>query len=143
MVRAQCDIAIHRPPEQVFRYFADLRNEPKWNRGHVRDVVMTTPEPIGPGTAFEGFHPGFGRATWRIVQFDPPSRIAIEGEVGSGTYRYHGQLSPQNSGTRFQGRVEWQPAGPIRILGPMLALLLRFQARRSFGNLRAELERAA
>jgi len=143
MASANFDITIHRLPEQVFRYFADLRNEPQWNRGHVRDVVMTTPEPIGPGSAFEGLHPGFGRATWRIVEFVPPSRIAIDGEVGQGTYRYLGHLSPKNSATRFKGRVEWQPRGLIRLLGPLLALLLKVQARRSFSNLRAELERAA
>jgi hypothetical protein len=143
MVRATCNITIHRPQDVVFQYFADLRNEPSWNRGHVQDVVMTTPEPIGLGTAFEGHHPGFGRATWRIVEFVPPSRIAIEGEVGSGTYRYAGDLSPQEAGTLFRGLIEWQPGGALRLLEPLLSPVLRFQARRSFHNLRDELERTA
>jgi hypothetical protein len=143
MIRAHCDITIQRQPDEVFRYFADLRNEPQWNHGHVQTVVMTTPEPIGLGTSFEGYHPGFGRATWRIVEFVPPSRIAIEGEVGNGTYRYAGNLSPRDGATRFQGIIDWQPGGPLRFLGPLLSLVLRIQARRSFSNLRAELERNA
>jgi hypothetical protein len=104
---------------------------------------MNTPDPIGLGTAFEGFHPGFGKATWRITEFDPPSRIAIEGEVGPGTYRYFGVITPHKDGARFQGLVDWQPGGAIRVLSPLLSLILSFQARRSFNNLRAELERAA
>jgi hypothetical protein len=104
---------------------------------------MITPDPIGLGTAFEGDHPGFGRATWRIVDFHPPSSITIEGEVGPGTYRYVGHLSPQAGGTRFQGTVDWQPGGALRLLAPLLPPLLKHQPRRSFRNLRAELERAA
>lgn len=143
MIRAHYNITIHRPPDKVFHYFADLRNEPRWNRGHVQDVVMTTPEPVGLGSTFEGYHPGFGRTTWRIVAFVPSSRIAIEGEVGRGTYRYSGDLSPQNGGTRFQGVIEWRPGGALNILKPLLSLVLKIQARRSFSNLRDELERAA
>lgn len=104
---------------------------------------MTTPDPIGLGTSFEGYHPGFGRATWRIVEFVPPSRIAIEGEVGSGTYRYVGQLWPEDGATRFLGTVEWQPGTPLRLLGPLLSLILKLRARRSFSNLRMWLERDA
>lgn len=143
MIRAHCDIIIDRPADQIFRYFADLRNEPRWNRGHVRQVVMTTPEPIGLGSAFVGHHPGFGRSTWHITEFVPSLRIAIEGEVGRGTYRYIGALTPQNGRTRFRGVVDWHPGGRLELLGPLLSLLLSFQARRSFHNLRAELERAA
>lgn len=143
MIRAHHEITIHRPPDQVFWYFADLRNEPKWNHGHVHDVVMTSPDPIGLGTTFEGDHPGLGMATWRIVDFVPISRIAIEGEVGSGTYRYIGQFIPHKGGTRFLGTVDWQPGSPLRLLAPLLWLILKLQVRRSFNNLRAELERAA
>jgi uncharacterized protein YndB with AHSA1/START domain len=143
MIRARHEITIRRPPDQVFRYFADLRNEPEWNRGHVRNVVMTTPDPIGLGTTFVGDHPGFGRATWRIVDFVPSSRIALEGKVGSGTYRYVGEIFPQNGGALFVGTVIWQPGSPLKLLAPLLSLILKLQARRSFNNLRAELERAA
>lgn len=143
MIRAHYETTIQRPPDQVFRYFADFRNEPRWNQGHVEDVVMTTPDPIGLGTIFEGHHKGFGRATWRIVEFVPSSRIVIEGDVGAGTYRYAGQLWPQNGATRFLGTVEWQPGTLLRPFGPLLALILKLRTRRSFRNLRVWLERAA
>ena len=142
MIRAETELTIRRDAAHVFAYFADLRNEPQWNRGHVREVVMTTPEPIGLGTAFEGNHTGFGKATWRVAEFAPPTQITIEGEVGSGTYRYVGRLRALAGATVFRGRVEWEPGGPWRMFGPLLTLLLKVQARRSFHNLRTELERA-
>ena len=141
MVRVTTQITIARDIDDVFSYFADLRNEPAWNHGHVRHVVMTTPGPIGRGTAFVGDHPGFGTATWRITDFVRPSRIAIEGQVGSGTYRYVGELTPLQGATRFLGTVEWRPGGFLRSLSPLLTPILKFQARRSFTNLKNELER--
>jgi len=60
---AEAEVLIECMPDSVFAYFADLRNEPEWNQGHVEAVVMTSPEPIGPGTTFEGRHSAFGKAT--------------------------------------------------------------------------------
>ena len=62
MVRVTTQITIAPDIDDVFSYFADLRNELAWNHGHVRHVVMTTPRRIGRGTAFVGDHPGFGTA---------------------------------------------------------------------------------
>ncbi|HLC01722.1 MAG TPA: SRPBCC family protein [Anaerolineales bacterium] len=143
MIRAETELTISRDAAHVFSYFADLRNEPHWNRGHVRAVVMTTPDPIGLGTTFEGHHPGFGKATWRIAEFVPPTQITIEGRVGSGTYRYVGRLHSLQGATVFHGSVEWEPGGPLRVFDSLLTLVLNVQARRSFRNLRIELERAA
>jgi hypothetical protein len=140
-ISAEVEIRIQREPEVVFAYFADLRNEPEWNRGHVREVRMTSPDPIGLGTTFEGKHPGFGMATWRLTEYDPPKHIVIEGFAGSAPYRYVGNLERLDGVTLFRGRVEWEPAGNLRVLGPLLNLILGIQAKRSFRNLRLALER--
>ena len=142
-VSAAREIFIRRRPEDVFAYFADLRHEPEWNRGHVRGVIMTSRGPIGLGTTFEGHHPGFGKATWRLVDFDPPRHLEIEGTVGHAPYRYAGDLEPAPGGTRFRGCVRWEPRGAWRLLGPLAGAVLNVQARRSFGNLRDVLERTA
>jgi hypothetical protein len=141
VISAEHVVDIARPPEVVFAYFADLRNEPEWNRGHVREVRLITPEPVGLGATFEGEHPGFGRATWRLSAYDPPRHVEIEGTVGGAPYRYAGDLESANGGTRFRGRVEWSPRGAWRMLGPALGPILRLQARRSFAHLREALER--
>jgi hypothetical protein len=143
LVSVATEVVIARAPEIVFAYFADLRNEPQWNHGHVRNVTKTSPGPIGLGTTFEGDHPGFGKATWRLREHDAPKHILIEGEVGGAPYRYIGDLERIEGGTLLRGRIEWEPRGLWRALGPLLPAVLRIQARRSFGNLRTAIERAA
>ncbi len=141
MVEAEHVTRISRSPEVVFDYFADLRNEPEWNHGHVRDVRMTSAPPIGRDATFEGRHPGFGSATWKLVEYERPWHLVIEGLAGAAPYRYVGDLQPAEGGTLFKGRVEWDPGGVWRALGPLLHPLLRFRARRSFENLRVALEK--
>jgi len=101
---------------------------------------MTSAPPIGQGTTFEGRHPGFGTATWRLVQYERPRHLAIEGFVGKSPYRYVGDFESVGGGTLFRGRVEWEPRGIWRVLGQLLHPLLRFRVRRSFENLRIALE---
>lgn len=131
---------IRRDPATVFDYFADLRNEAVWNRGHVRDIVMTSVPPIGLGTTFEGHHAGFGRATWRLREYDRPHHLVIDGVVGRGTYIFVVDLSATEDGCELRSRVDWSPAGLVTLLGPLLRPLLYFQAWRSFRRLRRVLE---
>lgn len=140
-IAAESEILIARKQEVVFAYFADLRNEPVWNQGHVKNVVMTSPAPIGQGTTFEGEHAGFGKATWRITEYDPPKHVVIDGLVGGAPYRYVGDLKPQGDSTLFSGRIEWEPQGSWRLLGRLWSWILKFQAGRSFRNLRNALIR--
>src|SRR6185503_12807423 len=62
-VTAQVRTFIARRPDVVFDYFADLRNEPQYNR-QGREITKTSPGPIARGTRFEGAHSGLGRVTW-------------------------------------------------------------------------------
>jgi len=70
---------------------------------------MTSPPPIGQGSTFEGKHPGFGVATWTLVEYDRPRHVVIEGLAGKAPYRYVGDLQRINDETLFRGRVEWDP----------------------------------
>ena len=141
MIEAEHQTQIAASPEAVFDFFADLRNEPTWNKGHVRDVRMTSPPPIGLGTTFEGHHLGFGKTTWRLVEYERPRHLVIVGFAGKSPYCYIGDVEPVEGGALFCGRIEWDPKGAWRLLGPLLGPLLRFRARISFNNFRVALER--
>lgn len=141
MIEASVRIHIARNPEDTFAFFVDLRNEPVYN-AQVRRITKTSSGPIGPGTSFEGEHIGFGRVTWRLREFEAPRHVVIEGEVGASPYRWVADFAPSGDGTDMIGRMQWEPRGVWRALGPLARVLLAFNARRAFGRLRDTLEQS-
>ncbi|MBP6392572.1 MAG: SRPBCC family protein [Flavobacteriales bacterium] len=142
IIRADVSVHIRCDPEIVFNYFADLRNEPEYN-SLVSDVTKTSPGPIGTGTTFTGRHRGFGPVTWRLVTFEPPKRLVIDGVVGRGRYRWTSDLERTTEGTVLTGHMEWEPAGCLRWFRPLLRPLLSWRARRSFRRMAARLDEDA
>lgn len=124
-------VFVPRQQPDVFDFFADLRNEPLYN-GQVSDITKTSPGPIDRGTTFAGRHLGLGRVTWRLADFDRPNHVVVEGRVGEGAYRWTSDFEAAAGGTWMTGRMEWQPPARWRIFRPMLALILGWNARRSF-----------
>jgi hypothetical protein len=133
-ITAQVEVFVPRPPRIVFEFFADLRNEPRYNP-QVRDIRKTTEGPLARGTTFEGQHAGLGSVSWTLVEFDAPHHVAIEGRVGAGSYRWVSDFEPSGDGTTIRGRMEWQPGNVLRFFAPVLGPLLRLNAQRTFGKL--------
>jgi hypothetical protein len=130
-VVATVRVFIRRPAETVFDYFADLRNEPQYNP-EVSRIAKTSPGPIRRHTTFEGSHLGLGRVTWRLAEYERPRHLAIDGRVGTGTYRWTSDFEPAAGGTSMIGRMEWNVPRSWRLLRPLLAAALGWNARRSF-----------
>jgi lysophospholipase L1-like esterase len=139
-VTARVRIFIPRERELVFDYFADLRNEPQYNR-QVSGIRKTSSGPIGQDTTSEGTHVGLGRVTWRLSQYERPKHVVIEGGVGQGAYRWTSDFEPAEGGTRMTGMMEWQPASRWRYLRPLLGAILHLNARRSFRRMAQVLQR--
>lgn len=138
-VTARVRVFIARAPEVVFDYFADLRNEPQYNR-QVGAITKTSPGPIGPNTTFEGTHAGFGQVTWRLAEYERPSHVVVEGIVGQGAYRWTSDFEAGDGGTWMTGRMEWQPPPRWRLFRPVLTVVLQWNARRSFRHMAEVLE---
>jgi hypothetical protein len=88
------EVSAHIPAqaEDVLRFVADTRNDPKWCE-NVETVEMLTPEPVGIGSKFR-FHQHLDRPGGGRMQFDVDVEIT-ELEEDSVTWRVE---------DRFQGR---------------------------------------
>lgn len=139
-VTARVRIFIPREQEVVFDYFADLRNEPRYNR-QVSGIRKTSPGLIGQDTTFEGSHLGLGRVSWRLSGYERPARVVVEGVVGQGAYRWTGDFEPAEGGTWMTGRMEWQPPPRWRPFRRLLGTILNLNARRSFRRMAQVIQR--
>lgn len=107
-------VLIHRPREEVFAYFADLRHEHP--------------------------HPGLAAGLLRVTEAEAPYHVRIEGRVGRAPYWIATELDPAGDGTRVSEVVSWSPQGGWRLLAPFLRPALRRETQRALVAAKARLE---
>ena len=83
MDRFQNTVTIARTTDEVFAFLADLRNIPKWNYAIAR-TVQTSPGPAGVGATYRQTRtiPRPSEESLQITVFEPPSRLAVQGQIG-------------------------------------------------------------
>jgi uncharacterized protein YndB with AHSA1/START domain len=132
---------IARPPASVFAYATDPGKLASWQT----NTVSAEPDgPIGIGTRIREVHraPG-GRelaATVEIVEYEPDRAFGLHTVEG---LPVHARITfePTDAGTRLRFRVQWQPAGAMRIVQPVLKATLKRQFDQHCTNLKEQLER--
>jgi len=139
MLEARGRVDIARPPEQVYDYLADMRNEPEWLPG-ASAVRVTSEGEIGLGAAFEGTYARAGTVRCTISTFDRPHRLVIHGDAKGMSFDDAITLTPIDGGTRLDAVMRTQPKGFFKIVAPMMGRVIDKQFQSNWEHLRAVLE---
>ena len=139
MIEARGEVRIEAPPEAVFDYLADARNEPHWLPGAKR-VMKATDGPVDLRTRFEGEYARAGRVALELVEFERPRRLTFRAKARLVEFDDVVELTPDGSGTRLTARMVAQPRGVMRLLSPMMAKTMRQQFAANWTHLRDALE---
>ena len=121
MDRFQNTVTIARTTDEVFAFLADLRNIPKWNYAIAR-TVQTSPGPAGVGATYRQTRtiPRPSEESLQSTVFEPPSRLAVQGQIGPFQATTSYLLEPATGGTRLTNTVELEPASVLlRAIGPL------------------------
>jgi hypothetical protein len=117
----QNTVTIARPAGEVFAFLADLRNIPRWNYAIAR-TVPTLPGPAGVGATYRQTRtiPRRSEENLQITVFQPPTRLAVQGQLGPFRATASYLLEPVPSGTRLANDVELEPISALlRPIGPL------------------------
>jgi uncharacterized protein YndB with AHSA1/START domain len=93
-------IVINRAIEDVFAFFANPDNDPKW-RPHVKEIAATGPVDVGARIHQVVAGPG-GRgipADFEVTEYEPPSRYAFRVVAGPARPVGDFRFTPSGSGT--------------------------------------------
>src|SRR6201987_3562362 len=138
--RNSVDLAI--TPEQVFEVFADAESWPRW-ASVITKVTWTSPEPRGVGTTRIVEMRGGLRALVGAEEFlawEPFTRMAFRFNecstraVAAFAEDYRVEVIP--GGCRLTWTMAQKPAGPARVVMPVVGPLLNLVLRRFLRNLR-------
>ena len=134
-------IEIARPPEEVFAFLADARNDPRWCAS-----VVACEQQQGDGPGVDAryvarhkptpFHRVMSRSI-EVVEYAPPRLLRWRQEDSNGVFHIAYELEPSPVGTRFTQRdeIEWKVPGAVGRLAERLFV------RRHIGEQMADLER--
>src|SRR5688572_23960126 len=97
-MKGELHIEVPRPPDDVFDFLADIRNERSWNPRIVK-IEKVSEGPIAAGTTFHGIYAGIGELTTELLVFERPRRFSFR-STGP-RMRIEGQfvLAPSSAGT--------------------------------------------
>lgn len=136
-------VMIHRPPDEVFAFLAEIRNMPSW-QPNVHEVVHTSDGDVGKGSTFHVTGPSYS-ARSRITRFEPPKSLALTTTFlfGKGEIAY--ELEPVDGETRLHGTVTVKLGMLAGAIAPRAELLRRGEdeVETSLSNVKRMLEDGA
>jgi carbon monoxide dehydrogenase subunit G len=141
-IEAHGEATISRPPEDVFDFLADARNEPQWLPGAL-SVEKTSEGPVGPGTTFVGTYRRAGRVELELVEFERPRRVTIRARSKIVDFDDAIDLTPSGAGTRLGALMTAHPRGAMRLVTPLMARTMRRRFAANWTRLAPALEQKA
>lgn len=144
MIVIERSTTIDRPVEEVFAFVSDPANDPRWQSDILE--VSKPPGPLAAGSRFEWIVKFMGKRKTpvEVLELLPNERFQIRvlsgppfGLLPTVTY----SLQPSNGRTRFTRRIEVQPSGMGRVMGPMIAKMIGRYSTSYLKTLKGLLER--
>ncbi len=147
MLRIDVTTLISRPAEEVWDFFMDLRNSPRWTRSG-SELRATSAGPFGIGTTVESVRTVFGREiksqTLVATHYDPGRLISFTAEVAVlghlvGGFTFEGS----GTETRISRWTELRSGGFRGALGRLIMPLVRRSQGTELANLKRLIEATA
>ena len=118
---------IDAPPKKVFALLSDLPKASSYVE-NIKESVKKTEGPVGVGTIFEETRIVKGKeatSELEVRQFDADYRLAVGNETEGIDVNYIYTLEDEDGGTRVNWRAELSASGLRKMMGPMVAGIMK------------------
>ena len=142
MVTSSESVDIDRVPADVFRFVADLRNEPAWHVDIASVPADTPAEPVVGRTVPVKFKPFMGKTdgSFTTLETEPGSRIVYRADFAGLQPLITYRVESAGAGSRFTRTVEVKPRGLAMLMTPMMKMMVPKRNRLFVKNLKRVLE---
>jgi carbon monoxide dehydrogenase subunit G len=142
-MKVERQISIARPPNEVFDYISDIRNDPTWHTDVLQ--VSSSTDGVGMGTVFNvKVKPSMGvsEGTMTVSKLEPGRLIEFQGRMGRMSPTVTNMCEPDGHGTFVTRRVEMELSGVMRLMAPMARSKIGKSNEGFLANLKRLLERS-
>jgi carbon monoxide dehydrogenase subunit G len=119
MANTEISFDLDHPPEDVFDYIADVRNELRWQKD-LKRAEKVTDGPVGDGTVFETDYRLFGPMRLTLEEVRRPEHLVFVGEGPRMSMNFVLDVSAREGGSRVSFKVDMQPRGSLKPFAPLL-----------------------
>lgn len=140
-MRVERTITIARQPADVFRFVADIRNDPTWHTDVLE--VRSSSDVVELGTVFHvKVKPSMGvsEGTMTVSRLEPGELVEFRGRMGRMEPTVTNICEPDKEGTRVTRRVEIEPPGVMRAMTPLMKRMIGKSNEGFLANLKRLLE---
>jgi uncharacterized protein YndB with AHSA1/START domain len=140
-MRVERTITIARQPADVFRFVADVRNDPTWHTDVLE--VRSSSDVVELGTVFHvKVKPSMGvsEGTMTVSRLEPGELVEFRGRMGRMEPTVTNICEPDKEGTRVTRRVEIEPPGVMRAMTPLMKRMIGKSNEGFLANLKRLLE---
>jgi carbon monoxide dehydrogenase subunit G len=117
-MRVRRTLEVPYPPEEVFDFLADLRNEQLWHPD-VDEVELESGGPVEKGATFRARYRRLGTVELELLELERPRRLVVRA-TGATRAVYETRLEAVGEGTKLVTVADAQLRGPARLLWPIL-----------------------
>lgn len=135
-------ITIRRPPEDVFDFCSDLRNELRWNPDAVA-IEKLDDGPVALGSRFRASWRRAGPTVVEVTAFDRPNSWVSRSRAMGMVVSTIGTVAPHPDGAIYRVTIEVHATGLARLVAPVAVRLMERGEGRNMANIRSALERSA
>jgi uncharacterized protein YndB with AHSA1/START domain len=142
-MRVERSMTIARPPAEVLRFVADVRNDPSWHTDVLE--VQSSTDVVGVGTVFTvKVKPSMGVSggTMTVTRLEPGRLVEFSGRMGKMRPTVTEICEPESGGTKVTRRIEMDLPGVMRLMSPLAQRMIGKGNERFLGNLKRVLERS-
>lgn len=139
MISAEHETKIAAQPERVFDFVADAGRQSEWHP-RVKSVEQLTTGPPATGSRYRGTYRGFGSVEFETVEFHQPRRVVFRSQTKGGRMTHTFELKAADTGTVLTQRMELEPQGIMKLVGPAMKGALGKQLAKNGAALRGKLE---
>ena len=131
------------PPHEVFKFWGDHSNNPKWQKGQ-RSCVWTSDPPIGIGSTYDQEAALLGRpiiSSFECVEFEPDTMIRMKTTKSTMPLDITRTVSPgPNGGTTLNAIIRGEPTGLMRLLNPLTKRMVERNVNKDYQRLQELLD---
>ena len=138
MISAESTISLDRSDTEVFAFVADVRNDPRWHTDVLHARLVAGAE-VSEGSTFEiETKPvmGISSGTVTVSEYLPPRRVVFRVRMGKLEPKTTFTVTPTSRGCDVTRRVDMEPQGLMRVMGPFMGGMMRKSNAGFLENLR-------